>query len=245
MPSASAASIKSAARRSRLSGRHVVPRLRRRRARTPLFGDSPPPSARAQDRPAADGIARERELLAPLRRGADYLIDSTDSAVNDLQQQIRARFGGEGQVSRRFRSCRSVSRAGCPRNADLVFDMRFLRNPHWEASLRPLTGLDSKVAAYVAGDPAYETAVDRIEELLAHAAPALQRAKARRMSPSRSAVPAGDTARFTWPRRSPDSCARVDFRPRLPIVTWRLRRGTRRRGCRSPVGPGSENGARA
>jgi UPF0042 nucleotide-binding protein len=55
---------------------------------------------------------------------------------------------------------------GVPRGADLVFDMRFLRNPHWEDSLRPLTGLDPRVGAYVAADPAYEEAVSRIEDLL-------------------------------------------------------------------------------
>jgi UPF0042 nucleotide-binding protein len=55
---------------------------------------------------------------------------------------------------------------GLPRSADLVFDMRFLRNPHWVPELRPGTGLDRDVAAYVMGDPAYEGAVSRIEELL-------------------------------------------------------------------------------
>ena len=55
---------------------------------------------------------------------------------------------------------------GLPRSADLVFDMRFLRDPHWEPALRPGTGLDADVAAYVAADPAYEEAVSRIEELL-------------------------------------------------------------------------------
>ena len=56
---------------------------------------------------------------------------------------------------------------GVPRNADLMFDMRFLRNPHWIDALRPRTGLDPEVAAYIQEDPAYEDAVRRIEELLA------------------------------------------------------------------------------
>jgi len=55
---------------------------------------------------------------------------------------------------------------GLPRNADNVFDMRFLRNPHWVDELRPLTGLDWPVADYIADDPAYEEAVGRIEALL-------------------------------------------------------------------------------
>jgi len=55
---------------------------------------------------------------------------------------------------------------GIPRNADLVFDMRFLRNPHWEESLRDLTGLDLAVRDHIAGDESYEDALERIEELL-------------------------------------------------------------------------------
>jgi len=55
---------------------------------------------------------------------------------------------------------------GVPRNADLVLDMRFLRNPHWDQILRPMTGLDAPVAAYVAEDPAYPEAIERIEGLL-------------------------------------------------------------------------------
>src|SRR3546814_6158894 len=55
---------------------------------------------------------------------------------------------------------------GLPRNADLVFDMRFLRNPHWDQDLRPLTGLDAAVWAYIAEDPAYENIVGQIETLL-------------------------------------------------------------------------------
>jgi UPF0042 nucleotide-binding protein len=121
----------------------------------------------AQDRPAADGIAREREMLGPLRRWADHLVDSTDSAVNDLQREIRARFGAVGQTAPTLSVVSFGYSGGIPRNADLVFDMRFLRNPHWNPSLRPLTGLDSEVAAYIAADPAYAEALDRIVELLA------------------------------------------------------------------------------
>ncbi len=57
-------------------------------------------------------------------------------------------------------------RKGLPRNADLVFDMRFLANPHWDMALRPLTGEDPAVAAFVARDPAYAPAIDRIADLL-------------------------------------------------------------------------------
>ena len=118
----------------------------------------------APDRPATDGIAEERELTAPLRRWADHVIDTTDSDSNLLRQQIRDRFGGEDAPTLSLMSFGFAR--GIPRNADLVFDMRFLRNPHWEKSLRDLTGLDAEVGAHIAADEVYEDALRRIEELL-------------------------------------------------------------------------------
>ena len=120
----------------------------------------------ALDRPASDGIARERELLSPLRRWADHVIDTTSSTSNDLRLEMRTRFG-ERLSSAPTLSVLSFGFArGVPRNADLVFDMRFLRNPHWDDTLRPMSGLDIQVADYVAADPAYEDAVSKIEDLL-------------------------------------------------------------------------------
>lgn len=120
----------------------------------------------ALDRPAGDGIAREREMLAPLRDWANRLIDTTTLSANELAQQIRRSFARDDQGTPTL-SIQSFGFArGLPRNADLVFDMRFLRNPHWDPVLRPGTGLDADVSAYVAADPAYEAAVGRIEDLL-------------------------------------------------------------------------------
>ena len=121
----------------------------------------------ALDRPAADGIARERELMAPLRRAASHLLDTTDTSTNALQAELRARFGAAVPAAGPALTVMSFGFSrGVPRNADLMFDMRFLRNPHWDAQLRPRTGLDPDVAAYIADDPAYEEAVARIEGLL-------------------------------------------------------------------------------
>lgn len=120
----------------------------------------------AQDRPAADGIARERELLTPLRRWANRLIDTTPLSSNELQQQIRVTFGGESESAPTLSVLSFGFARGLPRNADLVFDMRFLRNPHWVESLRPGTGRDADVSAYIADDPAYDAAVRQIESLL-------------------------------------------------------------------------------
>jgi UPF0042 nucleotide-binding protein len=118
----------------------------------------------ALDRPATDGIAAERDLMEPLRRWAEYIIDTTDTDSNALQQQIRHRFGTDHSPYLHIMSFGFAR--GLPRNADTVFDMRFLKNPHWEDHLRPMTGLDAPVGDYIATDESYEPAVARIEELL-------------------------------------------------------------------------------
>lgn len=120
----------------------------------------------AEDRPATDGIARDRELTEPLRRWADHIVDTTSYTSNDLQQEIRQRFAGKAKAGPVLNVMSFGFSRGLPRNADLVFDMRFLRNPHWDAKLRPLTGLNKSVADYVRADPAYETAISQIEQLL-------------------------------------------------------------------------------
>ncbi|HEX8216927.1 MAG TPA: RNase adapter RapZ, partial [Allosphingosinicella sp.] len=119
----------------------------------------------APDRPATDGIAAERELMEPLRRWAEHVIDTTDTDSNQLQQQIRTRFASN--QSGPTLSVMSFGFArGLPRNADLVFDMRFLKNPHWQPGLRDLTGTDPRVGEHIATDEAYADALERIEELL-------------------------------------------------------------------------------
>jgi RNase adapter protein RapZ len=119
----------------------------------------------APDRPATDGIGAERELMVPLKKLADYLIDTTDTDPNALQQQIRERFGSADAAPNLHIMSFGFAR-GLPRNADTVFDMRFLKNPHWQDELRPLTGLDQTVGDYIATDESYEDAVSRIEELI-------------------------------------------------------------------------------
>lgn len=120
----------------------------------------------AEDRPAADGIAREREMMESLRRWAEHVIDTTNYSSNDLQQEVRQRFADVGQNEPVLNVMSFGFARGLPRNADLVFDMRYLRNPHWDAKLRPGTGLDAAVSAYIVADPAYEATVAQIEALL-------------------------------------------------------------------------------
>ncbi len=120
----------------------------------------------ALDRPASDGIARERDLLAPLRRWANRLIDTTSMSSNELAQQVRATFSADGLRGPTLSITSFGFARGLPLGADLVFDMRFLRNPHWVEDLRPGTGQDANVSAYVAADPAYDAALAQIESLL-------------------------------------------------------------------------------
>ncbi|MGZ3172730.1 MAG: RNase adapter RapZ [Croceibacterium sp.] len=120
----------------------------------------------AQDVPVDLGILAERELLAPLRRWADVLIETTRFSSNELRQVIRQHFAGEssGQMTVTVSSF-GFSR-GVPPAADLVFDMRFLDNPHWQPELRDLTGLDEPVGAHIVKDEAFDASFGRIRELL-------------------------------------------------------------------------------
>lgn len=137
------------------AGAELVRRYSETRRRHPL----------APDRPAMDGIADEREMMAPLKRWADHVLDTTETDANALRQQIRSRFGAESASPTLSVMSFGFAR-GVPRNADLIFDMRYLRNPHWEKSLRDLTGQDETVSAYVAQDEAYEDSLVKIEDLL-------------------------------------------------------------------------------
>lgn len=119
----------------------------------------------ASGMPASDGIAAERELLSPLRRWADAVITTTAFSTNDLQQAIREQFGihlGDAMTV-------TVASFGFARGvpvADLVFDMRYLDNPHWDESLRPLSGLDAPVGDHIRKDPAFASSFAKIRELL-------------------------------------------------------------------------------
>ncbi len=124
----------------------------------------------AQDRPAIDGISEERTLMEPLRRWSDLVIDTSRMSASELQAEIRNRFRlKEGRMTVSITSF-GFSR-GVPPNADLIFDLRFLQNPHWDPELRPLTGLDAAVGEYVAADPAFDGAISRISDLLTYLLP--------------------------------------------------------------------------
>ena len=119
----------------------------------------------APDRPAEDGIARERQLTWALRTAADSLVDTTDLSPAELRDELRRRFGGDADQPVLTIASFSFAR-GISRTADLVFDLRFLPNPHWVDELRPLTGLDQPVRDYLGKDPSWGETMVRIESLL-------------------------------------------------------------------------------
>ena len=120
----------------------------------------------AVDRPVADGIQHERRLLAPLRDRADVVIDSTALSIHDLRRMLTGHFHLEATPGLQVFVSSFSFRLGLPREADLVFDVRFLRNPHWEPALRPLTGQNPAVAAHVAADPEFPAFFDNLTRLL-------------------------------------------------------------------------------
>jgi len=119
-----------------------------------------------EDRTVMDGIMRERQLLTPLRERADLLIDTSNLTVGEL----RALVGGQFRLADAPGLAVSVLsfsyRRGLPREADLVFDVRFLANPHYVDALRPLTGRDPGVGAHIAADPACEPFLASLDGML-------------------------------------------------------------------------------
>jgi RNase adapter protein RapZ len=125
----------------------------------------------AQDRPAIDGISLERMMMEPLRRWAETVIDTSKLSAHELQTEIRERFSSEATPHSTVTITSFGYSRGVPHNADLVFDLRFLRNPHWDNDLRPMTGLDPEVSAYVEGDAKYPEAMAKIRDLLSFLLP--------------------------------------------------------------------------
>lgn len=109
----------------------------------------------AVDRPLADGIRHERALVSPLKRRADVVFDTSNLQPGEFKRALNGHFGLESSRGLMVFVTSFAYRAGLPREADLVFDCRFLNNPHYVPELQPLTGRDEAVAGYVAGDPMF------------------------------------------------------------------------------------------
>jgi RNase adapter protein RapZ len=117
-------------------------------------------------------IVEERQLLDPIRNVADTLIDTSNFNVHELRAQIQQRFGHEEKTKRLLVSCVSFGfKNGVPLDADLVFDVRFLPNPHFVPEFRKKTGKDPRVAAYVRKFPQTKEFLGKVTELMLYLLP--------------------------------------------------------------------------
>lgn len=120
----------------------------------------------ADERPMIDGIRIERELMAPMRDEADFILDTTSLSIVECRHILREHF--LLPWSRQL-TCHVMSfafRHGLPRDADVVLDVRFLINPHYNPALEPLTGRDQAVQAYIAEDPTFKVFMDHVASTL-------------------------------------------------------------------------------
>ncbi|WP_376875338.1 RNase adapter RapZ [Albirhodobacter sp. R86504] len=139
----------------------LVRRYSETRRRHPLSIDSP-----------LVGIAQELDMLAPIRQRADVLIDTSAMTVHDCRAEV-TRWFSRMHVPQMSVSLHSFSyKRGTPRGIDIMFDCRFLSNPHWNADLRPMDGRDAAVQAYIARDERFTGFVDHVHGLLQFVLPA-------------------------------------------------------------------------
>ena len=118
------------------------------------------------------GIAREIDLLVPIRARADHLIETTDMSPHDLKAEITQWFD-QSHAAALAVSVQSFSyKRGVPRGVDMIFDCRFLRNPHWDAALRALDGRDNAVLAHISQDPRFAPFYEKLLDLITMLLPA-------------------------------------------------------------------------
>lgn len=114
----------------------------------------------------AEGVAREIDLLAPIRVRADHLIDTTEMSPHDLKAEL-AQWFGRDTAHRLAVSVQSFSyKRGLPRGVDMVFDCRFLQNPYWTPALRALDGRDAAVADFIRKDERFEAFFEKLRDLV-------------------------------------------------------------------------------
>lgn len=125
----------------------------------------------AHERPVADGIRLERHLISPLQSYADVTIDTSTLQPSDLRGQLRRYFMPAQAPSLGVFVTSFSFRRGLPREADMVFDVRLLKNPYYEDSLRVLTGEDQEVANYIRKDPIFASFFESLKTLISTSLP--------------------------------------------------------------------------
>jgi len=135
------------------------------------FSETRRPHPLKHDLPIREALKRERELMAPIRKVADIVIDTTKFNVHELRQFVTKSFFSPGQSPMMVGVVSFGYRYGVPADADLVFDVRFLPNPHFIPRLRKYSGLDPRVARYIRSFPETGQFLRRIESLLNYLIP--------------------------------------------------------------------------
>ncbi len=130
------------------------------------YTESRRPHPLAPDRPAMDGIVDERDQIGFVADSADVVIDTSALSPHQFKQILSGHFALGSAPGTRLSVVSFSFRRGLPREADLVFDARFLKNPHYVPTLKPLTGRDAAVVAFIETDPDYRTFIDRLEALI-------------------------------------------------------------------------------
>ncbi len=130
------------------------------------YTESRRPHPLADDLPVSVGIETERRLLVPVLEHADLVIDTSRLTPIDLKQILLGQYSGSTQQPLKIFLMSFGYRYGLPRDADLVFDVRFLKNPHYVADLKPLTGLDNEIAAFIVKDSSLSTFLYSLTRLL-------------------------------------------------------------------------------
>ncbi len=121
-----------------------------------------------------EAIEYERGLFAPLKQQADLVIDTSDLNVHQLKHRLVGAFARHDDEHMHVTVESFGFKHGLPLDADVVMDVRFLPNPHWEDALRPLTGLDQAVRDYVLDRPVTQQFLGQFEEMIAGLLPAYQ-----------------------------------------------------------------------
>jgi UPF0042 nucleotide-binding protein len=140
----------------------LVRRYNETRRRHPLSADGAP----------LDGVGVEIDLLTPIRVRADVLLDTSEMSPHDLKEEL-TRWFGSTETARLTVSVQSFSyKRGVPRGVDVMFDCRFLANPHWEPGLRAQDGRDPAVQDFVMADPRYRDFFEMVRALVEFTLPA-------------------------------------------------------------------------
>lgn len=131
------------------------------------FNESRRPHPLVETERVIEGIFQERQIMRRLRDRADVIVDTTDLNVHELREKVRSLFSELGAQEELAVNVVSFGyKHGLPLDADMVFDCRFLPNPHWVEDLRPLPGTNRKVRGYVLGKEATGQFLGKVRELL-------------------------------------------------------------------------------